>query len=257
MFFWFNPIVKQLKNNLKEVHEFIADSLTVAENEKIDYSKLILKLAIKKARYSFVNHFAKNQIRNRILSLLIKEPTRLKKIKFLSALPVLFITLLLFSFTENIIMKPSKNRNTEKEFCSPVINNSILIMPYFINQNINNFNNNDIKFSNNNNKFIISHPKLAIQAKSFSPVFSMSDGKIISILKSDNWGLDEYEITIQHNKNITIVYSKLAKVVKNAGEVVEKRDTIAFCGDQRFYSSISIKILKHNFPVDPLEYFNL
>ncbi|MBL4577232.1 MAG: M56 family metallopeptidase [Flavobacteriales bacterium] len=99
--FWFNPIVKYLKESLSEVHEFLADSEmgnTRSRNEdNRDYSRLIVKLAAGGGMLGLTSNFSKIEIKKRLLMLTRLRSANSQKLKFALALPLLLLMLTAFS----------------------------------------------------------------------------------------------------------------------------------------------------------------
>ena len=96
--FWFNPIIRSIKSDLSNVHEFIADQNAAANLGLHNYSRLVIELTSKapSTGLQFANHFALLSLRNRITMMLNKK--RDKKIIFLSTIPLVVISMAFFSF---------------------------------------------------------------------------------------------------------------------------------------------------------------
>jgi len=98
---WFNPFIYRIRNELIQIHEFIADSNVVMGDFGIDeYSRLILQLSSSKNTLPLTHQFSKINIKNRIIMLNQSNTTKMKAFKFLLAVPVFAILIVAFSFTE-------------------------------------------------------------------------------------------------------------------------------------------------------------
>ncbi|MDN5205395.1 M56 family metallopeptidase [Fulvivirgaceae bacterium BMA10] len=64
--FWFNPLMIAMKNNIEEVHEFLADAEAVQNGHKKDYARMLINQAFLKIPLPFANYFNKSLIKRRI-----------------------------------------------------------------------------------------------------------------------------------------------------------------------------------------------
>jgi len=67
LFFWFNPVVYWIKRQLKEVHEFQADSAAVANQDTHSYCELIVRMALHTIEFPIANYFNQSQTLKRII----------------------------------------------------------------------------------------------------------------------------------------------------------------------------------------------
>ena len=98
--FWFNPIVKYLKESLREVHEFIADFQTITNDNYINYSKLIVKLSANYREIPLSSSFSYLQIKKRLIMIAKLKSGNAHKIKFALVLPLIAVMLTAFSFSK-------------------------------------------------------------------------------------------------------------------------------------------------------------
>ena len=102
LFQWFNPAAWALSRSLKQVHEYEADSRTLQQGVgRNEYQKLIYKHIVTGAPFLPVNHFSKNSVKRRIMMMNTSNPKSGAGWRLLAALPLLALSLFLFSFTSS------------------------------------------------------------------------------------------------------------------------------------------------------------
>ncbi len=98
---WFNPIIYFYRNQLKMLHEYLADEEVILQGFEADeYKMLLIKQQIEFS-FEFANHFNKSLTLKRINMINKFKSPEFAKLKLLFAIPILAITLILFSFSEN------------------------------------------------------------------------------------------------------------------------------------------------------------
>ncbi|AHM60345.1 surface antigen variable number repeat-containing protein [Flammeovirgaceae bacterium 311] len=101
IFFWFHPAVYYLSMQIREVHEYQVDAAVSRSSDVRSYGVLLIKLASQQPALPILNTFSSKQIVNRISMLKQPKSSPVQKFKFLLALPVLALTMLLCAFTGN------------------------------------------------------------------------------------------------------------------------------------------------------------
>jgi len=99
--FWYNPLIWWFRNELKNVHEYLADegALNQGFNRK-SYQITLLEHLIGSASYQITNNFNYSLIKNRIAMMNIEKKDRKKAWKVLWILPVSILLLIGFACTE-------------------------------------------------------------------------------------------------------------------------------------------------------------
>ena len=98
---WFNPIIYFYRNQLKMLHEYLADEKVLLQGLDADeYKMLLIKQQIGFS-FEFANHFNKSLTLKRINMINKLKSSTFAKLKLLLAIPTFAITLVLFSFSEN------------------------------------------------------------------------------------------------------------------------------------------------------------
>lgn len=101
---WFNPVVKIMKQSLRQIHEFIADEKAISNTNGVDnYSRLILRLSSNKMPIPLTHQFSMIHIKNRITMLNKTKNNSMKKLKLLVALPMALLLMAFFSCTERTV----------------------------------------------------------------------------------------------------------------------------------------------------------
>jgi len=251
--FWFNPFIKQAKNTIKEIHEFIVDSEISKKNNIINYSDLIVKLSINKLSIQSVSAFAKFAIKNRLQLLAFPLPNKLKKVSFIGGIPVMIMIILSYSFTINQINKSTSKLQfvDNQEFIMPLEYNYQIISNFYIKQELNTKQNKS-KYT----KILISHPEISFSTESFTNILATKNGIVTNIDTFDNWGVTELIIKIKHKKEFVSVYKGLWKFNLKEGDKIKQSEIIGKTGDKRLYPILNYQLLKNSQPVDPLLYID-
>ena len=85
---WFHPGLKYLKNQLKNVHEFLADAAVAQATDARQYGRLLVQLAAQQPPVALVHALSSKQIFDRIQTLTQPHSSPVKKLRFLLVLPV-------------------------------------------------------------------------------------------------------------------------------------------------------------------------
>lgn len=253
MFFWFNPLVKKSKQTIKNIHEFIVDSIMLKTIDAKEYSNLLIKLSGNESSSTLVNHFARNPILDRVWLMVFPNHEKLSKIRFISGMPLMIVGLLLYSFIITEINKATNSLqiNKEYDFVMPVKGNYKIISPFFIKKQLKNSN-----FKNGSYKVLVSHPEISISTESNSKIIASRGGIVKDIKIKDNWGVKEISIEIYHTAEFTSVYKGLKRSMVILNDTVVQSQVIGETGDSRLYTSIGFQLLKNNEPVNPVEWIN-
>lgn len=107
--FWFNPLIYVYQNRTAELHEFIADSKAVKQDNKSAYYQNLLAQVFDTKNVSFTNSFLKQSlIKKRIVMLTKQQSKQIFKLKYALLIPVVF-TMLVFSACENQNISETEN----------------------------------------------------------------------------------------------------------------------------------------------------
>ncbi len=94
--FWMNPVCWYFRNEIQDLHEYLADEKIIQQTSTEDYSSLLAKMALNKAHLSIGHHFNKSKTLKRI-QMMKTTKTTLKRWKFAAMVPILGLILLVFS----------------------------------------------------------------------------------------------------------------------------------------------------------------
>jgi TonB family protein len=95
--FWFNPLVYQFEQSLREVHEYQADQGVTNTYSKKEYSGLLLQLITRGRGFQFMNNFNQFQTKKRIIMMSKSQSANREKGRFFLAIPMIAVLFLMFS----------------------------------------------------------------------------------------------------------------------------------------------------------------
>lgn len=107
--FWFHPINPLLESSLREIHEYQVDRSVIRQYAPREYAMLLLNQLYKGRSEKLVNTFNQFQTKKRIIMMKTPESFALQKARFLLALPIIALTVLVFACD-----RPSENEFPEK-----------------------------------------------------------------------------------------------------------------------------------------------
>ncbi len=97
VFFWFNPILILYKKSLRESHEYFADASVLQGEDPKNYGRILLGQSASGLEIALAHQFFNSQLKNRIRMMYQKKSNRSARFKYLMAVPLLFLALILFS----------------------------------------------------------------------------------------------------------------------------------------------------------------
>ena len=110
-FQWFNPFIRMIKNELKNNHEFIADSEAIKdEDEKSNYMMLLLQQCTADDFSTIANNFSFLLTKKRISMITKNQKVKGSVIKVLLTLPVFALLILLNTQCDNV--KPNEEKQS-------------------------------------------------------------------------------------------------------------------------------------------------
>jgi bla regulator protein BlaR1 len=113
VFFWFNPILIFYKKAIQQSHEYVADATVIQDIPRKSYGQLLLKQSQSGLEIALANHFFHSQVKKRITMMYQEKSKRPAMVKYLAAIPVLALLLIIFSSNTQINNPPfEKEANT-------------------------------------------------------------------------------------------------------------------------------------------------
>lgn len=101
IFHWFNPTIYSLINDMKDIHEFQADSYTLNNGiDTKDYQLLIIQKGVGPRRFALANSFNHCQIKKRLIMMNKQKTSKAWRWKVATFLPMLAILLMSFGRNE-------------------------------------------------------------------------------------------------------------------------------------------------------------
>ena len=115
VFFWFNPILILYKKSLRESHEYYADACVLQGEDPKNYGRILLGQSASGLEIALANQFFNSQLKKRIRMMYQKKSNRSARFKYLMAVPLLFVALILFSNSMMVDQGPTplKDQITE------------------------------------------------------------------------------------------------------------------------------------------------
>jgi len=246
-FFWFNPIIYFLKNALVEVHEYCADrACTLEDANKIGYQQCLLQHIESKMNLKLTSAFNSSLTLKRIKMIKKSNTSVLAHLKLIFILPVLFISMLSFDYSEIKSEKLENKKLTKNEslnFTSP-IKPSVKVRvsaPYGNRMH-------PIK------KKVIFHRGVDIAAPKGTPIYAVADG-VINKLQTKHIEGKAYGrfIIIEHEGKLASLYSQMDSYAVSLGQKVKKGDVIGYVGSSGISTGphIHFEIKKDGETIDP------
>tara|TARA_R110001592_G_scaffold226150_8_gene482237 strand:- start:1420 stop:3027 length:1608 start_codon:yes stop_codon:yes gene_type:complete len=111
--FWFNPLVYIYQNKIMALHEFIADSNAVKQQNKSEYYQNLLSQVFETKHISFINPFFKQSlIKKRIVMLQKSKSKQIRLLKYALLIPMV-IGMLVYTSCSVQDKALSQNRNLD------------------------------------------------------------------------------------------------------------------------------------------------
>lgn len=101
--FWFNPVFYFLKRSWRDLHEYLADSQVVKDENAKNYAQLILRFSTQYSAVPLAHAFVDSQLRKRIVMLIRSRSISPYKWLFGLSLPVVAFFVFLFSLSEKTL----------------------------------------------------------------------------------------------------------------------------------------------------------
>lgn len=113
---WFNPFIYKIKSDLRLIHEYQADEATMSISRDVDqYSRLMLSLACSSSSQGITHSFSKQNLKKRIMMINTQKSNAKSLWRYTLALPVLLLTGLIFSCTQEL------DSESSSELVGPII----------------------------------------------------------------------------------------------------------------------------------------
>ena len=135
---WFNPFSYVYQNRISELHEFIADSKAIKQNDKTTYFNNLLAETFGVQKISFINPFFKHSlIKKRIIMLHKNKSGNMMYFKFMFIIPALIIFVFTFKYFIKSFNAPGITDLSETLGCINLDNNRFIF--YSLLQNADRF----------------------------------------------------------------------------------------------------------------------
>ncbi|HEY3385822.1 MAG TPA: M56 family metallopeptidase, partial [Saprospiraceae bacterium] len=106
---WPSPLIYFYRKALKDVHEFVADAAVIKDTPWENYARLLIGQQQGQLQNILSNQLMYSQLKKRLLMMNKERSGAMAGLKYLGFIPVLLITLVLFSFREKIVSTEDSN----------------------------------------------------------------------------------------------------------------------------------------------------
>jgi|GEM_PF-613020 len=106
--FWFNPLIILYKKAIKESHEYVADASVLKDTSQKIYGQILLRQSQSGLQIALANHFFHSHIKKRLTMMKQKKSKWPAMIKYLFALPVIVLLMVLFQ-SQTLPLDKSQN----------------------------------------------------------------------------------------------------------------------------------------------------
>ncbi len=100
IFHWFNPFIFLAEKALKETHEYLADETVLEQDGRSGRYKLLLLTQVFGLRPGIFNFFNSSLIKKRLLMMTKEKSPPLRKLKYLTVIPLVLLFAIIFNCTE-------------------------------------------------------------------------------------------------------------------------------------------------------------
>ena len=113
---WFNPAMWMLRQDLRAIHEYEADTAVLSQGINMrQYQYLLIQKAVSHCGYSVANGISHSTLKNRINMMLHKNSSRASLLKLLALVPIVGIALAMQAETVNDYVYTEKTQTPPKK----------------------------------------------------------------------------------------------------------------------------------------------
>ncbi|PCI36189.1 MAG: BlaR1 peptidase M56 [Flavobacteriaceae bacterium] len=113
---WFNPLIYVFQHRITAVHEYLSDAEVLKNTNKQQYFNNLLTNTFNVENISFVNQFCKHSLlKKRIMMITKNKSKKMKQLKYVLLIPVLFSMLLYTSCEKEVNVQNIFNEAKENE----------------------------------------------------------------------------------------------------------------------------------------------
>ncbi|MGN6438308.1 MAG: N-acetylmuramoyl-L-alanine amidase [Agriterribacter sp.] len=108
IFFWSNPFFWLIRREMNMIHEFIADSEAVDNNDTAEFAAMILQVAYPQRSFGLTSNFFSSSVKRRLLMLTKMQTPRTSYISRVLVLPLLAIVFVAFTIRtkQAVVIEP-------------------------------------------------------------------------------------------------------------------------------------------------------
>lgn len=102
--FWFNPLMRWMKQSITDVHEYIADAEVVQNNDRKQYARLLVDMALPRQVPAMSHTFSQSEVGKRVSKLHQARSSPTAVLRVLLLVPLTALLLVGFSFSNDLLM---------------------------------------------------------------------------------------------------------------------------------------------------------
>lgn len=100
---WISPFIYLYKRKLRDVHEFLADAAVIKHSHWEPYARFLIAQKVYRLQNILSNQLIYSQLKNRLIMMTQKPSTITSGFKYLIVIPILLLSLAIFSFKEKSV----------------------------------------------------------------------------------------------------------------------------------------------------------
>lgn len=102
------------KRKLRELHEYFADAEVIKYSPWEQYARFLIAQKENQLQYRLSNHLVHSQLKNRFIMMTQRPSSTLSRLKYFGILPLLLVTIVLFSFKDKEILPANLFANEDQ-----------------------------------------------------------------------------------------------------------------------------------------------
>jgi hypothetical protein len=233
----------RLKANLVELHEYLADRSVVERYDKVAYSRLILRLASEQ-RVGVTSDFASQLIGKRLYMLHKTPKVDFRTLRFLLAMPLALMLVLLFSVGKSKLTQDVKGADFNTSVYDFPLTGRFEILKPFIGHT---------EIRNGFYTLVVSHKSVALMPLEPQRLVCLAQTKIEGIWVSEQ-GL-RHRIALRLPNKLLVVISGIEVPNLKVGTVLKRGEALAEINPHTQMNVVELELWEGNVPKDPMVLF--
>lgn len=251
MLLWFNPFIYLINRSLIEMHEYLADRECLNEGiDKLNYQTSLLRNVERQMMFALTSSFNSSLTVKRIKMIKKINTSKIAHFKMILVIPVLFISLLSFSFSESAPQLLEGNFNNYypvESFAFPLKSGNKIYISSGYGERIHPI-----------TKKKAFHKGMDIAAPKGTSILSVSGGIVSKVNNQfvQGKGYGRFVI-VDHQNGFSSLYSQMDSYLVKEGQKVLKGDLLGTIGTSGITTGphLHFELKKDGKLVDPADFF--